>query len=234
MSIISCNNLNVNYDNFIALDNVSFNIQQGDYICIVGENGSGKSTLIKALLGLIPVKKNSISFNGIKQKDIGYLPQQTVVQKDFPASVWEVILSGCLNRLGCRPFYSQKEKDIALSAIEKLNISNIVKKSYRDLSGGQQQRVLLARAICATDKVLLLDEPVTGLDPIVTAEMYSIINQLNKDGVTIIIVSHDMVSSTTYSNKILHLNKQSLFFGDTSDYINSDVYKKISGGGAIA
>ena len=158
MSLIECKHLKVGYENRTAVDDVSFSINEGDYLCIVGENGSGKSTLMKSILGLIPIKSGEIIFNGLKQNQIGYLPQQTIVQRDFPASVFEVVLSGCLNRLGMKPFFTAKERKIAEDNIKLLNIEKIRKKAYCDLSGGQQQRVLLARALCATEKILLLDE----------------------------------------------------------------------------
>ena len=182
MALIACKGLSLRYENRLAVEDVSFEIEAGDYVCIVGENGSGKSTLLKGLLGLKTPDAGSISYGeGLKQRMIGYLPQQTVVQKDFPASVYEVVLSGCLNRRGMRPFYSSAERQIAERNMERLSVGALRKKSYRDLSGGQQQRVLLARALCATEKLLLLDEPVTGLDPVVTSELYTMIRQLNPD-----------------------------------------------------
>jgi len=224
MAVLTCKNLTMYYDNHLAVKNASFSIEKGDYICIVGENGSGKSTLIKGILGLMKAKSGSIILgDGIRQNEIGYLPQQTVVQRDFPASVFEVVLSGCLNKSGLRPFYSQKEKEIATANINKLGMKHLKNKSYRELSGGQQQRVLLARALCATENILLLDEPVSGLDPIVTCEMYNLIKKLNSEnGVTIIMVSHDISSAIENSDKILHMDTEVLFFGKTSDYVSSD------------
>jgi zinc transport system ATP-binding protein len=223
MPQISCNNVSMGYDKKPALEEVSFDVEEGDYLCIVGENGSGKTTLMKGLLGLMPLRSGSITFDStIKPNKIGYLPQQTVVQRDFPASVYEVVLSGCLNRRGLKPFYTAAEKEIASKNLSLLGIQNLKNKSYKALSGGQQQRVLLARALCATDKILILDEPVAGLDPIVTAELYNIINKLNKDkGVTIIMVSHDVHAAVQYANKILHLGTNTVFFGSVKDYLNS-------------
>lgn len=219
------------YDGQLAVDNINFDLLQGDYLCIVGENGTGKSTLMKGILGLLQTTKGSISFDGLKQNEIGYLPQQTIIQKDFPASVFEVVLSGCLNRRGLLPFYSKKEKDSAKDNISKLGIDELKDKSYRDLSGGQQQRVLLARALCATDKLLLLDEPVTGLDPVMTAELYDLINNLNKEqGITVIMISHDIKSAVQYGNKILHMNKKAGFFGLTEDYLMTDICRRMMGG----
>lgn len=232
MNLISCKNITMCYENSIAIKDVSFDIQQGDYICIVGENGSGKSTLLKGLLGLMAPKSGTIEFNnGLKSTEIGYLPQQTVVQRDFPASVYEIVLSGCLNRRGLKPFFSKKEKAIAEENIRKMGIEEIKNKCYRDLSGGQQQRALLARALCATEKILLLDEPVTGLDPLVTAELYDLIKKLNKEnGVTIIMVSHDISSAVNNADKILHMDSGVRFYGTVNEYIKSDASNKFIGG----
>ncbi len=233
MALISCKNVTMGYENQLAVEDVSFDIEDGDYVCIVGENGSGKSTLLKGLLGLLKPRAGEIAFgDGLKQNMIGYLPQQTIVQRDFPASVWEVVLSGCLNRRGMRPFYSPAERRIASANIEKLGIGGLVKKSYRDLSGGQQQRVLLARALCATEKLLLLDEPVTGLDPVVTSELYALIRQLNREGVTIVMVSHDINCSVHYAGKILHMDTGVLFYGPSEKYLESDVCRRLLGGDA--
>ena len=212
MALIACKGLSLRYENRLAVEDVSFEIEAGDYVCIVGENGSGKSTLLKGLLGLKTPDAGSISYGeGLKQRMIGYLPQQTVVQKDFPASVYEVVLSGCLNRRGMRPFYSSAERQIAERNMERLSVGALRKKSYRDLSGGQQQRVLLARALCATEKLLLLDEPVTGLDPVVTSELYTMIRQLNLEGVTVVMVSHDITCAVHNAGKILHMGTGVLF-----------------------
>lgn len=231
MALISCENLSMGYENELAVENVSFDIENGDYVCIVGENGSGKSTLLKGLLGLMAPRAGRITFgDGLRQTMIGYLPQQTVVQKDFPASVYEVVLSGCLNRRGLRPFYSAAERKIADSNIEKLSIESLKKKSYRDLSGGQQQRALLARALCATEKLLLLDEPVTGLDPVVTAELYALMKRLNASGVTIVMVSHDINCAVHNAGKILHMDTGVLFYGTAADYLQSEICHRFLGG----
>lgn len=233
---ISCKKVSVSYENRIAVDNVSFDVFSGDYIAIVGENGSGKSTLIKALLGLVKPLSGDISLeNGIKQTEIGYLPQQTIIQRDFPASVFEVVLSGCLNSKGIKPFYSKKDKARALESLKRLNIEELRHKSYRDLSGGQQQRVLLARALCAADKILIMDEPVTGLDPVITAEFYDLAGKLNReDNITIIMVSHDVKSALEHSDKILHMGIKALFFGNTADYRSSSICRDFVGGGRSA
>ena len=226
--ILSCRDVTVAYDSKIAVDHVSFEVNEGEYVCIVGENGSGKSTLLKSILGLVPLKFGSVSFGPeVHRKRLGYLPQQTNIQKDFPASVYEVVLSGCLNRRGLKPFYSKEDKEQAMQHMERHGIGNFKKRSFSALSGGQQQRVLLARALCATDKLLLLDEPVTGLDPLVTEELYQLIEQLNRDlGVTVIMVSHDISSSIQYADKILHINQSLLFYGDTKSYVNTELGKR--------
>ena len=231
MKSLDCQNVTMGYDGCLAVNDISFDLEQGDYLCIVGENGSGKSTLVKGILGLLKPMKGNIVFNGIKQTEIGYLPQQTIVQKDFPANVFEVVLSGCLNRRGLLPFYSKKEKSRADDNIIKLGINELKKKSYRDLSGGQQQRVLLARALCATEKLLLLDEPVTGLDPIMTSDLYNLINKLNhEEGITVIMVSHDIDSALQYGNKILHMDTKAAFYGLKQDYLSTDICRRMLGG----
>lgn len=234
MSQIECKDVSVKYESQVVLEDISFSIEVGDYLCIVGENGSGKSTLVKTILGLEGVKSGEIIFGDkLNKNEIGYLPQQTQAQKDFPASVYEVVLSGRLNSRGINPFYSSKDKKMANEMIKSLGIEKIKKKSFRELSGGQQQRVLLARALCATKKIIILDEPITGLDPTVTREMYSIIKEINKKGITIVMVSHDINFAINNANKILHLKKKIKFFGSTEDYVNSEVGKKFIGGATI-
>lgn len=232
--MLRCENVAVSYEGTRAVEDVSFSIIKGDYLCIVGENGSGKSSLMKAVLGLIAPSGGSIHFDGVKQNEIGYLPQQTVVQKDFPASVFEVVLSGCLGRQGLISLYSRKDKALAQANLDRLGITDLAKQSYRALSGGQQQRVLLARALCATDKLIVLDEPVNGLDPVMTAEMYTLLKQLNDDGVTIAMISHDLPSAVRYGSKILHLRTKPVFFGVTQDYVQTDVYSRMAGGENLA
>ena len=230
MKLISCEGVTIGYDGQRAVNKVSFDLEQGDYLCIVGENGSGKSTLVKGLLGLIKPQEGSITFNGIAPNEIGYLPQQTVIQRDFPASVGEVVISGCLNRRGLLPFYSRAEKDRAADKMKQLNITDIQKKSYRDLSGGQQQRVLLARALCATEKLLLLDEPVSGLDPVMTADLSQVVARLNQtQGITVLMVSHDLESAIKYGNKILHMKTETAFFGSTADYLKTEMCQRMMG-----
>ena len=232
MSLISCKNVYLRYENVSVVEDLSFEVQAGDYLCIVGENGSGKSTLIKSVLGLKETASGHLHFgDGLKSKDVGYLPQQTTAQKDFPASVYEVVLSGCIGKKGGRIFFSKQQKKIAEDNMRKLDILHLKKKCYRELSGGQQQRVLLARALCSADKMILLDEPVTGLDPVVTAEFYSLLKRLNKEyGITVIMVSHDLFAAVNNASHILHLKKNNSFFGTIEEYIQSDIYKKFSGG----
>lgn len=203
MAVLTAKELAVGYENQPVLENINFEINAGDYFCIVGENGSGKTTLMKTILGLQAPVSGSISFgDGLENNEIGYLPQQSVVQRDFPASVYEIVLSGCQNSLGKGFFYNAEHKKQALANIKRLGIEKLKNRCYRELSGGQQQRVLLARALCATKNALLLDEPVAGLDPQVTTEMYELIKLLNDDGLTIIMISHDIQNVEAYANKI--------------------------------
>lgn len=224
MSIMSCQKVSFRYENQVVLSDLSFNVNQGDYLCILGENGAGKSTLIHGLLGLKKPSAGEILLGGgLKKKQIGYLPQQTGVQKDFPASVFEVVLSGCLNQMGLRPFYTQKEKQRAEENLKRLGAYELRKICYKELSGGQQQRVLLARALCATEKLLLLDEPAAGLDPLVTSEFYSLVRQLNcKEEITVIMVSHDIHGSLEHASHILHLYKGGYFYGTKQEYLASE------------
>ena len=234
MALIRCENVSIGYEGQTVVKDLSFQIDAGDYLCIVGENGSGKSTLVKSLLGLKSVEKGRIVFgDGLRQNEIGYLPQQTDVQKDFPASVYEVVLSGRLNSRGIRPFYTSADKKTAFEKMKMLGISDLSRQCFRDLSGGQKQRVLLARALCATKTLLLLDEPVTGLDPIVTAEFYELIQRINKEsGIAVVMVSHDIESAVKYATHILHLQEKVLFFGTAGAYQKSRVGQTFLGGGA--
>lgn len=220
MTQLTCQNLAVGYEGRAVLENLNFSVCPGDYLCIVGENGSGKSTLMKTILGLQPpVRGRVLTGDGLRKNKIGYLPQQTPVQRDFPASVREIVLSGCQGRCGGRPFYSKGEKQLAQTAMERMQVAALAKRCYRTLSGGQQQRVLLARALCAAQNMLLLDEPVSGLDPKVTGEMYGLIQRLNReDGVTILMISHDITATLTYASHILHLGRR-VFFGTKADYL---------------
>ncbi len=227
MALIRCENVSIGYEGQTVVKDLDFSIGAGDYLCIVGENGSGKSTLVKSLLGLKSVEKGHIIYgDGLKQNEIGYLPQQTDAQKDFPASVYEVVLSGRLNSRGLKPFYTGADKKAAVEKMELLGIRDLAKQCFRDLSGGQKQRVLLARALCATKTLLLLDEPVNGLDPIVTAEFYQLIRRINREsGIAVVMVSHDIESAVEDASHILHLQEKMLFFGTAQDYRKSRVGK---------
>ncbi|CBK75038.1 ABC-type Mn/Zn transport systems, ATPase component [Butyrivibrio fibrisolvens 16/4] len=208
MCVLRASDLAVGYDRQPVLKNINFTIEAGDYFCIVGENGSGKSTLMKTILGLQNPVSGTVEFGeGVEKNQIGYLPQQSDVQRDFPATVYEIVLSGFQNSLGKRFFYSKEQKALALENIKKMGINGLKNRCYRELSGGQQQRVLLARALCATSRILLLDEPVAGLDPQVTAEMYELIDDLNKQGLTIIMISHDIENVKKYATKIFDVTE---------------------------
>lgn len=223
MAQIKCDNLTLGYDNNVILKNVSLEVNSGDYLVIIGKNGAGKTTLMKTILGLMKPIKGTIKLDeGLKRTEIGYLPQQTEFQKDFPASVQEVVLSGCLSRMGIRPFYTKAEKELAKNNITEMGLDGLEKKSYRELSGGQQQRVLLARALCATRKILLLDEPVAGLDPDMTQQMYELIEKLNSEGTTIIMISHDLSVINKYATHVLNVAKD-IFYGTKKEFLNSDL-----------
>ncbi|MBR1821339.1 MAG: metal ABC transporter ATP-binding protein [Clostridia bacterium] len=227
MALITCRDLSLGYESQSILNNLNFSINAGDYLCIVGENGSGKSTLMRTVLGLQRPMGGVIEFgDGLRENEIGYLPQQTAVQRDFPATVWEIVLSGCQSRAGKRPFYSKAEKRLAEESMGRMGITPFRKRCYRELSGGQQQRVLLARALCATRKLLLMDEPVSGLDPKVTAEMYALIQQLNAEGVTIVMISHDIAAAVRYATHILHIGGERTFFGAVEAYRESPVGRR--------
>ncbi len=227
MTMLTVRDLSFGYDSHAIISNLNFTVNAGDYLCIVGENGSGKTTLMKTLLGLRePISGEIIPGDGLRHNEIGYLPQQTVVQKDFPASVREIVLSGCQGRCGLRPFYNRAEKQLAEENMKRMGISDLAGSCYRELSGGQQQRVLLARALCATRKILLLDEPVSGLDPKVTSEMYEVIRTLNQEGVTIIMISHDIAAAVKYASHILHIGSH-VFFGTRDQYLKSEARKEM-------
>ncbi len=236
MALLICENAALGYDGHTVLSGISFEVSAGNYLCIVGESGSGKSTLMKTILGLQKPLSGRIAFgDGLSQAEIGYLPQQTAVQKDFPATVREIVLSGCQARIGKRPFYRREEKELARRNMERMRLTDLSGRCYRELSGGQQQRVLLARALCATRKLLVLDEPVAGLDPRVTAEMYALIRQLNReDGITVMMISHDMAAAVREATHILHVGAE-LFFGTKEAYLSSAPARRLmlrEGGGA--
>ena len=222
MPQIICENASLGYENRPIVKNLNFTVNAGDYLCILGENGSGKSTLMKTILNLTPPLAGSIRMEDLKPTEIGYLPQQTQVQRDFPASVQEIVLSGFQGRCGLRPFYTKAEKALASENLERMGMAQFSRKCYRELSGGQQQRVLLARALCATRKCLLLDEPVSGLDPKATAQMYEIIAALHREGITVIMISHDLNAALDDATHVLHIGEK-LFFGTREEYLCSGI-----------
>lgn len=219
MAQIICRNLAIGYDGKAIVQNMNFSVNTGEYLCVIGENGAGKSTFMKTLLGLQPPIQGEILFgDNLKQNEIGYLPQQTEVQKDFPASVREIVLSGCQNQLGLRPFYNRKEKSYAEAILNKLQITDLAEQCYRELSGGQKQRVLLARALCATKKMLLLDEPVAGLDPKAAKEMYYLIQKINREeNITVIMISHDIQIAVNYASHVMKIGPN-IFYGTSEEY----------------
>lgn len=220
MAYITCKELALGYEDGVVAEHINFVVDQGDYLCVVGENGAGKSTLIKTLLHLIrPISGELIMDDGILPQEIGYLPQQTMVQRDFPASVWEIVLSGALTKCGRRPWYGRAEKETASRNLERMGMAEFKTRCYRNLSGGQQQRVLLARALCATSKLLLLDEPVTGLDPKTAEEFYGLLKSLNQEGLAIIMVSHDIRTAVSQASHVLHIDKENSFYGTREEYL---------------
>ena len=216
MSLIELRNLTLGYDNHIVLKDINMNIDEGDFICIVGPNGSGKSTLVKGILGLIRPISGKVIYNGLKQNFIGYMPQETLVDKNFPASVFEIVLSGTLNNIN---FYTKREKDIALSNMKLLGIEKLKNKNFCDLSGGERQKVLLARSLCATSKLLILDEPSNNLDSKSKKDLYNAIKELNKNSITIIMITHDLDHDNLIGNKILSLREDEIFFGTTKEFV---------------
>ncbi len=229
MAYITAENLQLGYDSTPVASPLSFSVNKGDYLCIIGENGSGKSTLVKTILKLIkPLSGTLETGDGLMPNEIGYLPQQNAIQKDFPASVFEIVLSGTLPKCGFRPFYGKAEKQLALDCIEKMGITNLKDTCYRNLSGGQQQRVLLARALCATSKIILLDEPVTGLDPKATNELYRLIKTLNTEGITVIMISHDITGALPYASHVLCIQQGKSYFCTSAEYahIHKEMFSK--------
>ena len=239
--MVQCTDVSLAWENHTVVSGLQLTVCKGDYLCIVGENGSGKSTLIKAMLGLHPVAEGHITINPIvKNSGIGYLPQQTPAQKDFPASVREVVQSGCLHKMGWNPFLTRDQKHRAACAMETVGITHLANRCYRDLSGGQQQRVLLARAFCATERLIVLDEPIAGLDPLAMKDMYEIIATMNRpsechicdhdhQGVTVIMVSHDIRAAVKHASHILHVDKEQSFFGTTEAYLKTPIGRRFAG-----
>jgi zinc transport system ATP-binding protein len=230
MALISCENLSFAYEGNRVVWNLNFTVERGDYLCIAGENGSGKTTLLLGLLGLKAPQEGRMLMEELKANEVGYLPQYKAAEKDFPAGVYEVVLSGRLGKRGLRPFYSREDKGIAAENLERLDIAGLRNRCYRELSGGQRQRVLLARALCAAGQLLILDEPAAGLDPLVTAEFYRILEGINRErGLTIIMVSHDIPMAVKYANRILHLRGEQLFFGTVPEYTRSKAGREFLG-----
>ena len=220
MSLIKLKNLYLGYENKAVLKNINVEIEENDFICIVGPNGAGKSTLVKGILGLIKPLKGRVIYNDLKQNFIGYMPQETKIDSNFPASVFEIVLSGTLNRLGIFSFYTKKEKQIALDNLKLLGIEKLKDKYFCDLSGGQRQKVLLARSLCATSKLLILDEPSNNLDSKSKAELYKTIIDLNKNhNITVIMITHDLDHNNLIGNKILSLREDEIFYGTTEEFV---------------
>ena len=231
--LLACRDVSLGYEGQSVLTHLDLSIREGDYLCIVGDNGSGKSTLLRGLLGLLPPQSGEIWRSAdIRRGNLGYLPQQTRAQRDFPATVYEVVLSGCLNQKGMHFFYSPAQKSAALMNMGKLGVLELKDQCYRDLSGGQQQRVLLARALCAAGELLILDEPVTGLDPAAAQELYRTLDYLNKkEGIAIVTVTHDIRSALRYATHILHAGHGTYFFGTAAEYLASPWGKRFGGDG---
>lgn len=221
--LIVCRDVSLGYEGQSVLTHLDLTIRAGDYLCIVGDNGSGKSTLLRGLLGLLTPQSGQILRSPeLQQGAIGYLPQQTKAQRDFPATVYEVVLSGCLSRKGFRFFYSSAQKSRALMNMGKLGILELKDKCYRDLSGGQQQRTLLARALCAAGRLLILDEPVTGLDPAAAQDLYKLLSYLNrKEGMAVVMVTHDLKAALKGARRVLHIGHDSVFLGTAQEYLAS-------------
>ncbi len=225
MALLTCKNAAFGYDGETVLTGIDFSLRGGEYLYILGENGAGKSTLVKGILGLINPVSGSIEFgDGLRVSETGYLPQQTQIQQSFPASVFEVVLSGRINSMGMRPFYNRNDREDAILKLELIGMKGYEKKSFQELSGGQKQRVLLARAMCAAKRLILLDEPVSGLDPAATTDLYELVADINKNmGMTVIMVSHDIEAAKMYASHVMHLSHTQLFFGSIDDYTNSKV-----------
>lgn len=227
MELFVCEQASFGYDGKAVVEDLNFSIQEHEYLCIIGENGAGKSTLVKGLLGLLPPMSGKVSYqNGLKANEIGYLPQQSTLQDEFPASVMEVTLSGCLNQKKHHFRYTRKEKKMAMVQLKRMDMLKLRKKSYKECSGGQKQRVLLARALCASDKVLLLDEPTKGLDPVATKMFYDRIEDIYENmQMTIIMVSHDVQVALKYATKILYVQQNHMFYGSKEQFMNSAIGK---------
>jgi zinc transport system ATP-binding protein len=232
-ALIACQNAAFGYEGYAVISALNFTVKAGDYLCIVGKNGSGKSTLVKGLLRLLDPLRGAVTFDsGFTRDSVGYLPQQIAAQRDFPAGAFEIVLSGAAGGMGLRPFYSAKEKRRSREIMDRLGIGDLKERCFRELSGGQQRRVLIGRALCASRGALMLDEPAAGLDPLAAAELYALLQKINREmGVVIIMVSHDIDAAERHATKILHLQNRQCFFGTYLEYINSDIGKQFSSAG---
>ena len=207
---IECRDLSLGFEGQVVVEDLNFVVNRGDYLCIIGDNGSGKTTLMKTLLGLNKPIKGLIRFSDEKTQ-IGYLPQQNTLQKDFPATIEEIVMSGFVGKNAHKPFYSRQLKLEAMDNMKKVQVDEFKDRPFFSLSGGQQQRVLLARAPCATRDILLLDEPVSSLDRNSALNMYELIKKLNKEGTTIIMITHDLEDVIDDASHILHIGKDVYF-----------------------
>lgn len=221
MPLIEFKDLCIGYEHKVIIKNINLEINDGEYVCVFGDNGVGKTTFLKTILGLIPPLSGSIIIEDtFNKKEVGYLPQRMQLKPEFPASCFEIVLSGCVNRLKIWPFYRKSHRDLAIEKMKLLGVANLKDKPFRVLSGGQQQRILLARALCATDRLLILDEPFTGLDYHAAKSLYDLLEKINKQlNVTIIVVSHFMEDILAYSTKVVHLSKEEVFCGTPEQYV---------------
>lgn len=233
MKLLTCENASFGYDGRAVISGLDFSVSEGDYLCVVGENGAGKSTLIKGLLQLLKPLGGSMQLD-MDRRDMGYMPQQSAAQKDFPAGVKEIVYSGLLNKRGLRPYYSKAEKQRAADIMQRLDIAGLQNSSFQQLSGGQQQRVLLARGLCSANRLLLLDEPVSGLDPKATQEFYALLEGVNREGMAILMVSHDIKSALGSAKQVLHLQQTQMYFGPAEDYAKTLVGRQFLGRAANA
>ena len=226
MKILECKKLNIGYNERSICKDISFEVESGQYICVIGENGSGKTTLLKTILGLNkPISGKVVFDKKFDKSNLGYLPQQTDMQKDFPATVLEVVMSGFINKMKFRPFYNKREKEKAQEILKYLNITDLQKRSYKDLSGGQQQKVLLARALCSTNELLILDEPTNGLDARSIKSFYELLADLNSQGMTIIMISHNLDKVINYASHIVYLKGTPEFIGTKEDFLQTEYAK---------
>ncbi len=231
MACLTCDNLSIGYSGTPVASGISFSVSPGDLLCILGKNGIGKSTLVKTLLRLIPPISGRLELSGHHTGcGVGYLPQRGETQRDFPASAGEIVLSGRLARIGSRPFFSKEDRQAALDALERTDALELRDRPFSQLSGGQQQRVLLARALCAASRIVVLDEPTNGLDPDAAKGLYDLLETLRHDGLAVIIVSHDVSEALSHATHVLAFensteNSTPGFF-TVDDYLNHLTAKK--------